>query len=459
MAGDMLSRRSALALMAGGVAAGAVPSRLHAASSGLSMTDLRGSIDAREHGVTPGGGEQSRKLGELLARAARERVPLFLPPGDYEVSNIDLPDGARITGVAGASRIVHSGGGYLFRANNASRIEFSNIVIDGGNQPLGEEVGALIHMRGVRQVLLGNCEIAGSRKSGIQLEACGGRIENCSISGAAEYGLYAVESSGLSITGNTVFDCGNGGILVHRRTKGVDGTMVSGNRLFRIGATYGGTGQYGNAINIYRADNVMVSGNHVSDAAFSAIRANAASNVQIANNQCFGSGETAIYSEFGFEGTLVTGNLVDGAANGISVVNFNEGGRLAIISGNLIRNISASGPYIHDSVGFGIGISAEADTAVTANVIENVPKWGILVGWGPFLRNLAVTGNIVRRAKVGCAVSVADGAGKALITGNLFDEVLDGAVIGYRWHDAATRELAAGPSGFSHLTIEGNRTG
>ncbi|OHV76123.1 TIGR03808 family TAT-translocated repetitive protein [Rhizobium sp. LCM 4573] len=455
----MFSRRSTLAFMAGGVAAGAVPGRLHAASPGLSMTDLRGSIDAGEHGLTPGGREQSRKLGELLARAARESVPLFLPPGNYEVSNIDLPDGARITGVAGASRIVHSGGGYLFRASGASRIELSNLVIDGASKRLGEEVGALIHMRGVKEILLGNCEITGSQKSDIQLEACGGRIENCRISGAAEYGLYAVESSGLSIIGNTVSDCGNGGILVHRRTKGVDGTMVSGNRLSRIGASYGGTGQYGNAVNIYRADNVMVSGNHISDAAFSAIRANAASNVQIANNQCFGSGETAIYSEFGFEGALVTGNLVDGAANGISVVNFNEGGRLAVISGNLIRNISASGPYIHDSVGFGIGISAEADTAVTGNVIENVPKWGMLVGWGPYLRNLAVTGNIVRRAKVGCAVSVAEGAGKALITGNLFDEVLDGAVIGYRWHDAATRELAAGPSSFSHLTIEGNRTG
>ncbi len=32
------------------------------------------------------------------------------------------------------------------------------------------------------------------------------------------------------------------------------------------------------------------------------------------------------------------------------------------------------------------------------------------LGWGPYLRNLVVTGNVIRKAPVGCAVSVADGA-------------------------------------------------
>ncbi|MFP3387134.1 hypothetical protein, partial [Tritonibacter sp. SIMBA_163] len=76
------------------------------------------------------------------------------------------------------------------------------------------------------------------------------------------------------------------------------------------------------------------------------------------------------YSEFGFEGAIVTGNLVDGAANGINIANFNEGGRLAIVANNIIRNISLTGPYEHDSVGFGIGIGVEADTVVSGNVIE-----------------------------------------------------------------------------------------
>ena len=459
----MISRRTALRMLAGGLGAGALgaalPSRVFAAPSSFSTVDLRGSIDAGQNGITPGGGDkQSRKLRDLIAKAARQNTPVFLPPGNYQVSDLDLPDGARITGVPGASRLVYSGDGYLLRADGARRIELSNLVIDGGNRWLDDQTPALVHLRGVTDARIDNCEIAGSRKTAVQLERCGGRIERTRISGAAEYGLYAVESTGLSITGNTVFDCGNGGVLIHRWTKGIDGTIVTGNRLYRIGSTNGGTGQYGNAINLFRADNVMVSGNHITDSAFSAIRTNSASNAQIANNQCFNSGETAIYAEFAFEGAMVSGNIVDGAANGISIVNFNEGGRLATVTNNIVRNLKSTGPYVLEEAIFGVGISVEADTAVTGNVIEGVPLWGLALGFGPYLRNVVATGNIVRQAKVGCAVTVAEGAGTSLITNNIFESMKDGAVIGYRWKTPATTELGRGDGqGFKHLTIAGNR--
>ena len=459
----MISRRTALRMLAGGLGAGALgaalPSRVFAAPSSFSTVDLRGSIDAGQNGITPGGGDkQSRKLRDLIAKAARQNTPVFLPPGNYQVSDLDLPDGARITGVPGASRLVYSGDGYLLRADGARRIELSNLVIDGGNRWLDDQTPALVHLRGVTDARIDNCEIAGSRKTAVQLERCGGRIERTRISGAAEYGLYAVESTGLSVTGNTVFDCGNGGVLIHRWTKGIDGTIVAGNRLYRIGSTNGGTGQYGNAINLFRADNVMVSGNHITDSAFSAIRTNSASNAQIANNQCFNSGETAIYAEFAFEGAMVSGNIVDGAANGISIVNFNEGGRLATVTNNIVRNLKSTGPYVLEEAIFGVGISVEADTAVTGNVIEGVPLWGLALGFGPYLRNVVATGNIVRQAKVGCAVTVAEGAGTALITNNIFESMKDGAVIGYRWKTPATTELGRGDGqGFKHLTIAGNR--
>ena len=44
------------------------------------------------------------------------------------------------------------------------------------------------------------------------------------------------------------------------------------------------------------------------------------------------------------------------------------------------------------------------------------------LGWGPYLRNLVATGNIIRQAPIGCAVSVVDGAGTAVISDNLFQE-------------------------------------
>src|SRR5690606_12990066 len=136
-----------------------------------------------------------------------------------------------------------------------------------------------------------------------------GRIERCTVSGAADTAIYAVDSRGLAVTGNIVTDCGNGGILVHRREPAEDRTVVSGNRIERIRADNGGTGQWGNGINVFRAGGVVISGNVIDDCAFSAIRSNGGSNVQVTGNQCLRSGETGLYSEFVFEGALIAGNV------------------------------------------------------------------------------------------------------------------------------------------------------
>lgn len=423
--------------------------------------DLRGSIDASEHGVRPGASDRkSKAFARLLKDAAAKNTPVFLPPGDYVISNIALPDNTRLTGVPGATRIVYGGDGHLFAADGANRIELANLVIDGANRWLDDTVQGLVHLRNVANVIIENCEIQGSSKTAISLERSGGRIERNRLSGAAEHALYAVESRDLSVTGNHVFDCGNGGILIHRWQKGRDGTMVSGNRIARIAATNGGTGQYGNGINIFRADDVMITNNHISGCAFSAIRANAGSNVQITGNTCLESGETAIYSEFGFTGAIVNGNLIDGAANGILIVNFDEGGRLATVSGNVVRNLKLEGPYVHDGAGFGFGIAVEADTVVSGNTIENAPKWGLVLGWGPYMRGLVVSGNLVRSSPVGCAVTVVENAGSALISGNIFEDTPEAAIAGYRWKERTTGELAtSGSAAPAHLTIERNRTG
>ena len=73
--------------------------------------------------------------------------------------------------------------------------------------------------------------------------------------------------------------------------------------------------------------------------------------------------------------------------------------------------------------GAGIGIAVEADTAVTGNVIENAPTAGMMLGWGHHLRDVAATGNVVRTADIGIGVSVATGAGTALIANNMIADV------------------------------------
>ncbi|MDN3719791.1 TIGR03808 family TAT-translocated repetitive protein [Roseibium salinum] len=177
----------------------------------------------------------------------------------------------------------------------------------------------------------------------------------------------------------------------------------------------------------------MISNNRVADCAFSAIRSNTGSNVQITGNSCLRSGETGIYSEFGFQGAVIANNIVDGATTGISIANFMDGGRMAICSGNLIRNISEVGPYPPEVSGFGVGIAAEADTTLTGNVIEGAPRFGMLLGWGPYMRNIAASQNVIRDCGTGIAISVVEGTGSAIITNNIVQGAKSGAINGFRW--------------------------
>jgi len=456
----MLNRRGFLTATAGFAAGGlALPNSVLASGlSGVELAAMRGSIDGTDLGVRPGAlDDQSKAFAKMLKAAADRDAPVFLPAGVYRVSNLKLPKYVRLSGVPGATRIVYGGDGHLMTAEDAAYFELTGLVVDGANRWIADHAQGVIDLRRVERAVIDNCQVISSGKYGIALERVGGRIERSTVSGAHQAGIYSVGATGLAITGNTVSDCADGGILIHRRQAGEDGTMVTGNRVERIGARSGGTGQYGNGINIFRADKVVISGNVVSDCAFSSVRANSASDIQISGNTCTRSGETALYAEFAFEGAVVSGNIVDGAANGISIVNFDKGGRLAVCSGNIVRNLSTEGPYPADAPGFGVGITVEADTTVTGNMIENAPLYGVKIGWGPYMRNVVATGNIVRKARTGIAVTVVEGAGPAVISDNVISEAAKGAILGFRWSDPVTADMASeGNPGYAHLTVERN---
>lgn len=424
----------------------------------MKVADLRGSIDSADLGLLPNAADdQTAQFQNAVNRAVERGRALFLPAGTYPVANLRLPSGTLIVGVPGRTRLVYQGGGgQLIRAEGVSNIGLTGLTFDGANRSIGDFTEGLLHFIGAKDVVLDNCEITGSAKMGLLMDRCSGRVENCAISGAAEAGLRSNEATGLAIINNTVTDCANGGIWVHRWREGEDGTIVSGNRVERIGARYGGTGQFGNGINVFRAHGVMVSNNRIADCAFSAIRSNAGSNVQIIGNSCLRSGETAIYSEFGFQGAVIANNIVDGGTIGISIANFMDGGRMAVCSGNLIRNIRKDGPYPPEVAGFGIGIAVEADTTVTGNVVEGAPKFGLMIGWGPYMRNVAASQNVVRDCGTGIAVTVVEGAGPAVITGNIVQGSKNGAINGYRWLEKATGELN-NASDFDNLTVRGNQ--
>jgi uncharacterized secreted repeat protein (TIGR03808 family) len=224
-----------------------------------------------------------------------------------------------------------------------------------------------------------------------------------------------------------------------------------------IRADSGGTGQNGNGINLDKANGVIIADNRVDDCAFSAIRCFSSDNVAVTGNIATNSGEMAFYVEFAFEGAIVADNLIDGANGGISFANFMQhGGRLGTCSGNVVRRIRGGPAYPDGNLQTGAGISAEADVAITGNTIEDA-IWGLQLGWGPYLRDVTATGNVIRRTQIGIAVSVAEGAGPALIANNLIAEAERGAILGMRWDEIATEDLVDGTIAVPGLGIEGNR--
>ncbi len=414
-------------------------------------------LDAATLGVRPGASEdQSQRLQRAIDRAAQTRVPLLLAPGVYRAGNLRLPSGAALIGVRGATRLAATQAAPLFNAEHAETVTLNGLVLDGMRAPLTENRG-LADFSDAKSLRISDCEIVNAGGNGIRLDRSTGEVSRCTIAGAADNALFCTDNNGLLITFNVIRGSGNGGIRVWQSVKRRDASLIADNTIEDTSAVAGGTGENGNAINVFRAANVIVRGNHIRNAAFSAIRGNAASDIQILGNNCSSLSEVAIYSEFDFEGAVIADNVIDEAGTGISVTNFKEGGRLATVRGNLVRNLRARIPGTPPE-GAGVGIGVEADTAVTGNVVENAQTAGISAGWGPYLRNVAVTGNVVRQSGVGIAVSVANEAGAALITSNTISGARRGAIVGMEWHKAVSGDLAlGGAERYPQLRISGNQ--
>jgi uncharacterized secreted repeat protein (TIGR03808 family) len=455
-----IDRRHLLRLGAVAVGAGAMgaPARVALAAPAASPLGTLG-LDAAHFGLHAGSSEdQSRVLQNAIDAAARARVPLAIAPGAYRAGNLRLPAGAQLLGVRGATQIVLTEGPSLMSATGADHVTLSGLVLDGGKRPLADARG-LVNLESCRAVRIVDCEILSSGGHGIRCVSVDGEVSGTTLTEVADVAILSYNAVGLLIARNTIIGAGNNGIQIIRWEAGDDGTMVVDNRIEKVANRSGGSGQYGNAINAFRAANVIVRGNRIRHCAFSAVRGNTASNIQIEGNSISDVGEVALYAEFGFEGAIIADNSVDGAAIGVSVTNFNEGGRLAVVQGNIIRNLKPLRPPGTDpGDSAGVGISVEADTAVTGNVIENAPLAGIMLGWGRYLRDVAATGNIVRKAGIGIAVSVTPGSATTLVANNVITDSARGAIVGMAGGKAVTADLSqGGVQSYAHLTISGNR--
>jgi uncharacterized secreted repeat protein (TIGR03808 family) len=450
-----VNRRHLLGVSAAG-AAGALavaPSAARAAQ----LTSTLGR-DITQYGVRPGSpDDQTSALQRAIDEAARTQTPLALPPGVYRTGMLRLESGTQLIGVRGATKLVFDGGASMLSGEGADRIGLNGITLDGGSIALPARRG-LIHCLGGRDIRIIDCEITGSGGNAIWLEQVFGDVSGNIITRTAATAVVSFDARGLIVSRNTITATSDNGIEILRTAIGDDGTLVTDNRIEDVKAGPGGSGQYGNAINVFRAGNVIVRGNRIKNCDYSAVRGNSASNIQITGNSVSDVREVALYSEFSFEGAVIANNTVDGAALGVSVCNFNEGGRIAVVQGNIIRNLLAKRPIGTAPDGdAGIGIYVEADTSVTGNVIENAPSFGIVAGWGKYLRDVVISGNVIRNAFAGVGVSVAAGAGTALVNNNMISETPRGAVVGLDHARAITTDLSVeGAQRFAQVAIGTN---
>lgn len=439
-----LSRRRAIALSAGAMLGLLAPSRLAAQGAASLQPDSERN--------------QTRALQAMIDNAATKRAPVILPPGAYRAAGLNLPPHTHLIGVRGATKLLFSGNApSLLEMNGEGRVTLSGIVLDGAGQALPKRRG-LLHAQGATDLVISECEFSSCNGSALWLERCKGQIRNNSFRDISDSAIVSFDAQGLLIAQNTIAQIGDNGIEILRQAPGDDGSQVIDNRIHAVRARQGGSGQHGNGIVVHRAGGVIVRGNTIRDCDYSAIRGNSAANIQILGNNIANTREVAIYSEFSFEGAIIADNVIDVAAIGISVCNFNEGGRLAIVRGNLVRNLLDRRPEGSADGQGGIGIYVEADTIVSGNLIEKASLAGLMVGWGKYARDALLAGNLLRECGIGIAVTANPQAGAIRLSGNLIAKAARGAIIGMDHARPVTGDLTApGAAGLPHLALEGNQ--
>lgn len=405
--------------------------------------------------ISAGRGDTTARLQRAIDHAASLNSPLQLGPGQHDVRGIvRLRPNNKLIGPHGLATIELTGNGAIV-AESASDILLTGLTISGRANSRTSDNEALLTFTSCTGLQINDVIVHAAPVHAIKLWRASGRIDRCRIEHVGDTAIVSGNAvTGLDISHNLIRHAGNNGIVIWRDKNGIDGTMVTNNDIAHVRADAGSSGQNGNAINAFRADHVQISTNTIADCAYSAVRCNSASNTQIIANNCRKIGEVALYAEFGFEGAVIANNLVDGAAEGIGVTNFKEGGRLATVHGNIIRNLFRRE---HEPVDKrGVGIHVEADAVVSANTIENAPTAGVAIGWGPWIRDVAVNGNLIRDTGIGIAISAKGKSGTVLIANNVITSSRHGAVRLLDYHTPVGPALKDGVANGSPAILNAN---
>jgi uncharacterized secreted repeat protein (TIGR03808 family) len=408
-------------------------------------------LDATTLGLVAGSdADQSDILQHALGRAADSGQVLRLPRGIIYAQGLDLPGNLIVEGVPGSTTISPSSGGTIGSIHEHSSLILRDITFAGRGTAVGPQ--GLLSLEYGDSITLERCTFRGAPGTAVTILDAAVTVRDCQFYDIGDAAIHALDSRGLLISGNRIDGCGNAGIRIWRGESGPDGSIITANHIGNIDWLAGGNGQNGNGINVFNADEVIVANNHIADCAFTAIRLNATNNSQVSGNTCLRSGEVAIFSEFEFSGSVIANNIIDGAATGISITNLDSGGQLAVCQGNIVRNITAASAVNPDTMP--VGIFAEAETAISGNSVQGVPGVAIAAGYGTFLRNVLISGNVISESDIGIGVSVVDGAGSVHIGGNAI-AARQHAVVGLAWSEIVEADLAGNAERYSNVSVGG----
>ena len=174
---------------------------------------------ARAFTLSAKSGDQTIDVQAAIDSAIAHDGTIVLGPGIFKVGTLNISGDVQIIGTPGQT-VLNSLASETILAINTSR----TVILNGISFATKNVKGDLVIAENVQRLLVQDCSFADGG-NGLRLQSCGGRVIGSTFKYQQAAGLFSVDATGLEISGNTVSDIGNNGILVWRSVVGEDGTI------------------------------------------------------------------------------------------------------------------------------------------------------------------------------------------------------------------------------------------
>ncbi len=403
---------------------------------------------------------ETEQLIGALREQQRKGAPVQLPAGVTHLRSLELPSGARLLGAPQGSTLRLVGPGPLLYAKGARDIAIESVTFEGG--------GALARSRGLLEfeeaanLSIRGCAFRESPANGVRLLRCGGVLAQNRFENMREAAIFSLDGLGLDIDGNMISACGDNGVLVWTSSVGAyEGSRVRNNRIEDIGNLSGGDGPNGNGVGVFRAGSVRVENNRIRRCAYTAVRNNAGSDVEVIGNDCRTLGERAMYAEFGAKRAIFRDNRIEDAGAGISITNARDGTDGGAAIGNTIVGLFERhpDPMFGPRMFWQTGIAGERNCEISGNTIVG-PAWiGVMVA-GP-RDHVSVEDNRIAGADFGIGFLAGRDLGESRIIRNRIEGARKAAIAAFEGPTPLPGDILS-PAGAARsvpgMRIEGNES-